>query len=245
MTKEKQTKKQIKKQTEETPTQDNIIKKACLIGVSPQQIQNSKTDSYYWYTILAGYQAKATTPDKMRALIKKIRVAARLRRDFDVQCLGHAEDFEDVVEAVEDLLPFWLAHETVCPEEAKAMMHSVRSLLVIFKEFEAMPKLPVDWIGLQEWLIDFDPSLGKATKEPKHLEKETTKCSLPLKIGQWCDIFRVSENTLRGWMETDDYHFRRIGGKNGRRWVLPEKELPAEYLQKFKETASPDKPKTQ
>lgn len=78
------------------------------------------------------------------------------------------------------------------------------------------------------------------------IEAEITKkqknYSLPLKIGQWCDIFQVSENTLRGWMETGDYHFRRIGGKEGRRWALPKEELPAEYLQKFRETASPDKP---
>ncbi len=63
--------------------------------------------------------------------------------------------------------------------------------------------------------------------------KPTDKMSLPLSLKKWASIFDCSINVVREWKNDpkSPYHFEKIGG---RKWRLPLKELPAEYLEKYK-----------
>jgi hypothetical protein len=60
--------------------------------------------------------------------------------------------------------------------------------------------------------------------------------SLPLPMTKWAIILGVSENKLRELRKEKKYHFDQI---SKRKWRLPKHEIPAEYLEKYRQAASP------
>jgi hypothetical protein len=84
-------------------------------------------------------------------------------------------------------------------------------------------------------------------KKPKPLPtKEAIEHSLPLGMKRWALIFDISVNKLRQLRDDirDDkiYHFRKV---SPRLWTLPKSELPAEYLEKYRQAISQTHPKAQ
>lgn len=75
---------------------------------------------------------------------------------------------------------------------------------------------------------------NKRTDETPH--KTKIKHSLPLGVKQWASIFGISKNKLRELRDSKKaYHFRKV---SSRLWTLPENELPAEYLVKYRQAIS-------
>jgi len=60
-------------------------------------------------------------------------------------------------------------------------------------------------------------------------QKEYSK---PLSQKEWADIFEMSRNKMSELMKGKQYHFKKI---SDRKWVLPKNELPAEYLEKYRQ----------
>jgi len=61
---------------------------------------------------------------------------------------------------------------------------------------------------------------------------EEVKYSLPLSMNKWASILGLSENKMKEIREAGDkYHFDKV---SARKWRLPENELPAEYLEKYR-----------
>ncbi len=60
-------------------------------------------------------------------------------------------------------------------------------------------------------------------------QKEYSK---PLSQKAWADIFEMSRNKMSELMKGKQYHFKKI---SDRKWVLPKNELPAEYLEKYRQ----------
>lgn len=92
--------------------------------------------------------------------------------------------------------------------------------------------------------VIMEPADIKPKQKTSPQKKDGLGETLPLRWDQWCLVFHVSENTLRKW-DGKDYHFRRIGGLKGRRWVLPISELSAEYLSEYRNIIFKTKPKAQ
>ena len=70
---------------------------------------------------------------------------------------------------------------------------------------------------------------------PTEIEN-TCEHSLPLSWKQWArDVFDMDEKTLRNIRKSENpiYHFRKTHPK-GRKWTLPIHELPAEYLERYR-----------
>ena len=55
--------------------------------------------------------------------------------------------------------------------------------------------------------------------------------SLPLFMKQWAVIFGISRNKMSELRDSERYHFRQV---SDRKWSLPKNELPAEYLEKYR-----------
>jgi hypothetical protein len=64
---------------------------------------------------------------------------------------------------------------------------------------------------------------------------ENKEHSLPLGVKQWAFIFGISKNKLRELRENKMYHFRQV---SSHLWTLPKNELPAEYLEKYRQAIS-------
>ena len=87
---------------------------------------------------------------------------------------------------------------------------------------------------------------ARVTAKSKPVQAETPALggeagrSLPLMMKKWAYIFGVSPNTMRKLRDNGTYHFRKI---DSRHWTLPIQELPAEYLEKYRQHASQGQPK--
>jgi|GEM_PF-3671978 len=77
-----------------------------------------------------------------------------------------------------------------------------------------------------------------ADREAENKRRENKKHSLPLGVKAWAEVFDVGKNKMREMMNGTDYHFKKLGGENGRKWTLPLNELPAEYLEKYRKSIS-------
>jgi len=69
----------------------------------------------------------------------------------------------------------------------------------------------------------------------KNGETPDEEHSLPLFTKQWAYIFGVSRNKMRELRESNQYHFHQV---SKRKWSLPKKELPTEYLEKYRNANS-------
>jgi len=67
----------------------------------------------------------------------------------------------------------------------------------------------------------------------EHVEGSDKEYSLPLSMTKWAFVFGVSRNKMREFRDNKQYHFRQV---SPRKWSLPKKELPAEYLEKYRIT---------
>jgi len=56
--------------------------------------------------------------------------------------------------------------------------------------------------------------------------------SMPMGWGKWAQIFGMSAKALRELRERQAYHFDQV---SPRRWRLPLHELPAEYIEKYRQ----------
>jgi hypothetical protein len=70
-----------------------------------------------------------------------------------------------------------------------------------------------------------------STSRFKDDKKEETKYSKPLFPKDWAKIFNVHRNQIYKYNKEQVYHFRKI---SKRKWALPLNELPAEYLEKYR-----------
>jgi len=66
-------------------------------------------------------------------------------------------------------------------------------------------------------------------------EIKIEECSKPLFPKDWAKIFGVHRNQIYKYQKEKTYHFTK---KSERKWVLPLNELPAEYLQKYRNVSS-------
>lgn len=73
-------------------------------------------------------------------------------------------------------------------------------------------------------------------------EVDNEEYSFPLFMSDWARIFGVSRNKIRELREDEQYHFRRV---SDRKWSLPKKELPAEYLEKYRNHPTSKSPQKQ
>ncbi|MCJ7634232.1 hypothetical protein MUP77_17815 [Candidatus Bathyarchaeota archaeon] len=72
----------------------------------------------------------------------------------------------------------------------------------------------------------------KGRKRKPNALKTRPEYSLPLPMTKWAYILGVSPNTLRKMRKQKKYHFKN---KSERRWTLPIHEMPAEYLEKYRQ----------
>jgi len=77
--------------------------------------------------------------------------------------------------------------------------------------------------------------------KPSGEVEDTTEHSLPLAWNKWAGIFGVDTKTLRRFKDRGQYRFRKV---SDRRWTLPISELPAEYMEKYRQ-ATTKKPETE
>jgi hypothetical protein len=102
-------------------------------------------------------------------------------------------------------------------------------------------RIEIDLNRLRQWQIDKKKlarlGYGKKKQSSKKNNKTPpqTEHSMPLGVKKWADIFGVSENKLREFRDSKMYHFRQV---SPRRWTLPKNELPAEYLEKYRQAIS-------
>jgi len=84
--------------------------------------------------------------------------------------------------------------------------------------------------------VDADKVIA-ADDQGKSPSRQSAEMSLPLGLNKWATIFGVSVNTIRIWRDDpkSKYHFDK---KSERKWSLPLKELPVEYLEKYRERLS-------
>lgn len=86
---------------------------------------------------------------------------------------------------------------------------------------------------------------GRGGQKPKGKSKAETiqpvEYSEPLTMEKWAQALNVSPNTLRKLRREKKYHFDKV---HSRGWRLPKHELPAEYLEKFRQYPSQSQPKT-
>lgn len=83
---------------------------------------------------------------------------------------------------------------------------------------------------------------GEADFKPKDetpAVQQPLKMSLPLSLKRWASILRVSIGTVRAWKNDpkSKYHFQSVSA-NSRKWRLPQNEIPAEYLERYKKSVS-------
>ncbi len=89
-----------------------------------------------------------------------------------------------------------------------------------------------------------DKIIGFALKKGKQALKDgklkpllantAIEYSFPLPMTKWADIFGVSENKLRELRRKKKYNFDQV---SPRKWRLPKHKIPAEYLEKYRQTA--------
>lgn len=79
--------------------------------------------------------------------------------------------------------------------------------------------------------MGIEPVERNSKKAKKTVPK--TEYSLPLPMTKWAVILGVSENTLRDLRKDKKYHFDQV---SPRKWRLPKQEIPAEYLEKYRQT---------
>jgi hypothetical protein len=110
-------------------------------------------------------------------------------------------------------------------------------------DLPAMPELNGNdyYAGLIR-LKEYSEKAARETVKEKMFNKpgETmpqmkTEYSMPLAWNKWAYWFGVSPNKLRELRENNTYHFVQV---SKRLWVLPKHELPAEYLEKYRHTAT-------
>jgi hypothetical protein len=87
----------------------------------------------------------------------------------------------------------------------------------------------IDLLSLCEYAVQ-DKSESKKDTATKNIEH-----SFPLGVKSWARIFGISENKLRELRDGKTYHFRKV---SPRLWTLPKSELPAEYLEKYRQATS-------
>lgn len=94
---------------------------------------------------------------------------------------------------------------------------------------EQKPQASTEQVQSQEVAGKTMPESEKPVSKPEH-DVEYTK---PLQNKQWAEIFGYSPNKMRDLRnEGKVYHFKQV---SARRWSLPIDELPAEYLEKYRQ----------
>lgn len=71
---------------------------------------------------------------------------------------------------------------------------------------------------------------GCIPTNPDSKTKNGDEQSFPLSLSQWAKIFSVSRPTLNKMRKEGIYHFKQT---SPRKWTLPKKEIPTEYLEKY------------
>lgn len=78
---------------------------------------------------------------------------------------------------------------------------------------------------------------GEGNNEHNADDKERSR---PLFSKDWAYIFGLSRNKMREIREENEvYHFRQV---SPRKWTLPRRELPAEYLEKYRNVTTNKSP---
>lgn len=106
----------------------------------------------------------------------------------------------------------------------------VRDLKIYFSDYCELTMLRrrIDEFKVR---MGIEPVEQKSKKAKKNVPK--TEYSLPLPMTKWAVILGVSENTLRNLRKDEKYHFDQV---SPRKWRLPRQEIPAEYLEKYRQT---------
>jgi len=97
---------------------------------------------------------------------------------------------------------------------------------------------------LQNIAENITKDLAAETPSPVTPKGETippTEYSLPLMMKKWGYIFGISPNKLRELRRNKTYHFDKV---HSRGWRLPKHEIPAEYLEEYRQHTSQSQPKT-
>ncbi|HCO96624.1 MAG TPA: hypothetical protein DIU00_22240 [Phycisphaerales bacterium] len=68
--------------------------------------------------------------------------------------------------------------------------------------------------------------------------EEAGQMSKPLSSAKWAVIFGVSRSTMRKWRKENKYPFVQV---SERKWTLPIRKLPGEYLLKYQQHSNPKK----
>ena len=127
------------------------------------------------------------------------------------------------------------------------MYKDARQCYLKLRDQYPLPKLPRKKNDIREGfeeLVDNCIEALKAIKRkdglsqnPAETKSKTSdkEYSLPLFMKKWAYIFGVSPNKMRELREGEHYHFRKV---SPRKWTLPKGELPAEYLEKYRDDIS-------
>lgn len=82
--------------------------------------------------------------------------------------------------------------------------------------------------------VELNRVIGGLRYEYEEAMASLTKAelSLPMSLKNWAVIFDVGINKIRQWKDDGKYYFVQ---KSPRKWALPITDLPAEYLEKYRE----------
>jgi predicted transcriptional regulator len=84
---------------------------------------------------------------------------------FDQTRFLQSRNIHDAIKIVKKLAMYWTSLEVKYPKEAMQLLRCVRSGLSTYRaKNRNIPPIPNDWLGIQDWIIDANKCLHKASK---------------------------------------------------------------------------------